>query len=266
MLSDSACSRTDWRCCGSRARLPSSAAPPPAATDEGDGPDTVIQELDRLWAETAGPDAVERAVTLARRRSVAQHPSSYLSNWRLARVYWRRGNLATDKSQRRETDVRHRTTLCRSRRQARPQARRRPLLLRADHRVRRHAQSVSARHGKGSERFSNDKRAYDIELVTSTMFDAGSRTVPTLHCQHDVKQSRRYLEELKQRHPEHALRAASFPETDKATMQRQGETQYVLSHDPVADRAVEQADITVIQRRMREWFARPPRRRRSCNS
>jgi hypothetical protein len=233
-----------------------------AATDERDGPDTVIQELDRLWAERASPDAVERAVTLGA-RSAEQHPSSYDLAWRLARVYWRKGDLATDKSQRRRTYA-----------TARGYA---EAAVKLDPgRVEGHCYDAlttgdyggtlglvgAATEGIGSTFEREIKRAYDINRDFdhgSPMLALGRYYFELPWPLRDLNKSRRYLEELKQRHPDVLLGRVYLADTDHALgndTAAQQELLYVLSHDPVPGRAVEERDIkTDAEQRMRKWFS-----------
>ena len=178
-----------------------------AAAAEG-GPGAAIEELDRLWAERASPDAVERAVTLGA-RSVTQHPSSYDLAWRLARVYWRKGDLATDKSQRRDT-------YATARRYAEAAVKLDP------DRVEGHCYYAlttgdyggtlglvgAATEGIGSTFEREIKRAYDINRDFdngSPMLALGRYYFELPWPLRDLNKSRRYLEELKQRHPGRAL-------------------------------------------------------------
>lgn len=233
----------------------------PAVPDERDEPDTVIQELDRLWAERASPEAVERAASLGA-HSVAEHPSSYDLVWRLARVYWRKGDLATDKSQRRDT-------YATARRYAEAAIKLDP------ERVEGHCYYAlttgdyggtlglvgAAREGIGSTFEREIKRAYDINRDFdngSPMLALGRYYFELPWPLRDLNKSRRYLEELKQRHPDALLGRLYLAETDHAlgddAAARQ-ELHYVLSHDPVPGRAVEERDIkSDAEQRMREWF------------
>jgi hypothetical protein len=241
-----------------------------AATDKRDGLDTVIQELDRLWAERAGSEAVERAVTLGV-RSVEEHPSSYDLAWRLARVYWRKGDLATDKSQRRET-------YATARRYAEAAVKLDP------ERVEGHCYYALTTGdyggtlglvGGATERIGSTfereiKRAYDINRDFdngSPMLALGRYYFELPWPLRDLNKSRRYLEELKQRHPDVLLGRLYLADTDHAlgddAAARQ-ELQYVLGHDPVPGRAVEEHDVkSDAEQRMRERFgatAAPPLR------
>jgi tetratricopeptide (TPR) repeat protein len=231
-----------------------------AVAAEG-GPGAAIEKLDRLWAERASPDAVARAVTLGT-RSVAEHPSSYDLAWRVARIYWRKGDLTTNKAQRRET-------YATARRYAEAAVKLDP----------KHVEGhcyyalttgdyggtldlfAAARERIGAIFEREMKRAYDINRD----FDNG---IPMLALGRyyfelpwplrDLDKSCRYLEELKQRHPDVLLGRLFLAETHHAlgddAAARQ-ELQYVLSHDPVADRAVEEQDIkSDAERRTREWF------------
>jgi tetratricopeptide (TPR) repeat protein len=239
-----------------------------AAVAAASGPGAAIEELGRLWAERASPEAVDRAVTLGA-QSVAEHPSSYDLAWRVARVYWRKGDLTTNKAQRRET-------YATARRYAEAAVKLDP------ERVEGHCYYAlttgdyggtldlfrAARERIGAIFEREMKRAYDIDRD----FDDG---IPMLALGRyyfalpwplrDFKQSRRYLEELKQRHSNVLLGRLFLAETDHAlgdNAAARQELQYVLSHDPVADRAVEEQDIKAdAERRMREWFgaaATPP--------
>jgi tetratricopeptide (TPR) repeat protein len=231
-----------------------------AVAAEG-GPGAAIEELDRLWAERASPEAVERAVSLGT-HWVAQHPSNYDLGWRLARIYWRKGDLATDKLQRRDTyDT--------ARRYAEAAVKLDP------ERVEGHCYYALATGEYGStlgvaaavaggirSTFEREiKRAYDINRD----FDDG---IPMLALGRyyfelpwplrDLDKSRRYLEELKQRHPDVLLGRLFLAEThhalgDDAAARR--ELDYVLGHDPVPGRAVEERDVkSDAERRLREWF------------
>ena len=238
-----------------------------AAAAEG-GPGAAIEELDRLWAERASPEAVDRAVTLGA-QSAALHPSSYDLVWRLARVYWRKGDLATDKSRRRDT-------YATARRYAEAAVKLDPA------RVEGHCYYAlitgdyggtlglvgAVREGIGATFEREIKRAYDINRDFddgSPMLALGRYYFELPWPLRDFNKSRRYLEELKQRHPDVLLGRIYLADTDHAlgddAAARQ-ELQYVLSHDPVADRAVEEHDIkSDAGRRLREWFggtAAPP--------
>jgi tetratricopeptide (TPR) repeat protein len=241
-----------------------------AAATEG-GPEAAIEELDRLWTERASPAAVERAVVLGR-RSVAQHPSSYDLAWRLARAYWRKGDLTTDKAQRRET-------YATARRYAEAS-----LKLDPD-RVEGHCYYAlttgdyggtlglvgAARERIGASFEREIKRAYDINRDFdngSPMLALGRYYFALPWPLRDLNQSRRYLEELKHRHPDVLLGRVYLAETDRALGDDAAagrELQYVLGHDPMPGRAVEERDIKLdAEQRMREWFgatATPQERR-----
>lgn len=238
------------------------------AADEGGGADAAITELDRLWAERASPDAVERAVTLGA-QSVAQHPSSYDLVWRLARVYWRKGDLAADKSQRRDT-------YATARRYAEAAVKLDP------ERVEGHCYYAlttgdyggtlglvgAATEGIGSIFEREIKRAYDINRDFdngSPMLALGRYYFELPWPLRDLNTSRRYLEELKQRHPDVLLGRLYLAETDHALGDDAAagqELHYVLGHDPMPGRAVEERDIkSDAEQRMGEWFgatAAPP--------
>jgi tetratricopeptide (TPR) repeat protein len=231
-----------------------------AVAAEG-GPEAAIEEIDRLWAERASPDAVEHAVTLGA-QSVAQYPSSYDLVWRLARVYWRKGDQTTDKAQRRET-------YATARRYAEAAVKLDP------ERVEGHCYYAlttgdyggtlsligAATEGIGSTFEREIKRAYDIDRDFDNggpMLALGRYYFELPWPLRDLKQSRRYLEELKQRHPDVLLGRLYLAETHHAlgddAAARQ-ELQYVLGHDPVPGRAVEERDIkSDAEQRTREWF------------
>ena len=236
-----------------------------ATDDEISGPGAAIEDLDRLWAQRASPEAVERAVTLGA-RSLTLHPSSYELAWRLARAYWRKGDLMMDKASRREA-------YATARRYAETAVK-----LDAD-RVEGHCYYAlttgdyggtlglvgAATEGIGSTFEREITRAYDINRD----FDSGSPMLALGRYyfelpwpMRDLGKSRRYLEELKQRHPDVLLGRVYLAETDHALgddVAARQELQYVLSHDPVRERAVEERDIkTDAEQRMREWFGTTP--------
>jgi hypothetical protein len=235
-----------WCCCAA------------AAEDE---PGTAIEDLDRLWAERASPDVVERAVILGE-RSLAQHPSSYDLVWRLARLYWRKGDLAAGKAERRETyaTARHYAEAA----------------VKLDpERVEGHCYYAlttgdyggtltlvgAARERIGAIFEGEMKRAYDIDRDFdngSPMLALGRYYFKLPWPLRDLSKSHRYLEELKQRHPDVLLGRLYLAETDHALSDdaaAQRELHYVLGHDPVPSRAVEERDIkSDAEQRLREWF------------
>lgn len=235
------------------------------AADNTDGADAAIAALDQLWTQRAQPDAVERAITLGT-QGFGQHPSNYDIAWRLARVYWRRGDLATDNSQRREL-------YGSARRYAEAAVKLDP------RRVEGHCYYglttgdyggtlsliAAAAQGIGSTFEREIKRAYEIDRDFnhgSPILALGRYYFELPWPKRDLKQSRRYLEELKQRHPDVLLGRIYLAETEHAlgddAAARQ-ELHYVLNHDPIADRAVEEADVkSDAQQRMRDWFGGGP--------
>lgn len=235
---------------------------------EGGGPGTAIDELDRLWAERTHAEAVDRAVTVGT-QAFEEYPSSYDLAWRLARAFWRTGDLATDASRRRDG-------YATARRYAE-----RAATLDPD-RVEGHCYYAltigdyggtlsllgAITEGIGSTFEREIKRAYDINRDFdhgSPMLALGRYYFALPWPKRDLKQSRHYLEELKQRHPSALLGRIYLAETDHAlgddTAARQ-ELQYVFSHDPLRDRAVEEQDVkSDAQQYMRDWFgtaATPP--------
>jgi hypothetical protein len=231
-----------------------------AAAAEG-GPGAAIEALDRLWAERGNPDAVERAATLGA-PSLAQHSASYDLAWRVARVYWRKGDLATDKVQRRES-------YATARRYAEAAVKLGP------ERVEGHCYYAlttgdyggtlglfgAARERIGAIFEGEMKRAYDIDRDFdhgSPMLALGRYYFKLPWPLRDLSKSRRYLKELKERHPDVLLGRLYLAETDHALgddAAARRELHYMLGHDPVPGRAVEENDIkSDAEQRMREWF------------
>lgn len=229
--------------------------------DEGSEARAAIDEIDRLWAERADPAAVARAVTLGA-DVLARYPANYELTWRLARACWRHGDLATDNAQRRER-------YDRARRYAETAVKLDP------ERVEGHCYYGlttgdyggtlglvrAATEGIGSTFEREIKRAYDIDRDFdhgSPMLALGRYYFELPRPLRDLKLSRRYLQELKGRHPDVLLGRMYLAETEHAlgdNAAARQELQYVLSHDPMRDRAVEEADIKADARqRLREWF------------
>lgn len=235
------------------------------ATDAAGGSKAAIDELDHLWAERADPNAVERAISVGA-RAIQEDPSDYDIAWRLARAYWRKGDLPKDKSQRREA-------YATARRYAETAAKLDP------GRVEGHCyyalttgdyggtlSVISAiKEGIGSTFEQEMKRAYHIDRNFdhgAPMLALGRYYFELPWPKRDLNQSRRYLEELKQRHPDALLGRLYLAETDHAlgddTAARQ-ELQYVLSHEPERDRAFEEKDVkSDAQEHLREWFGAKP--------
>ena len=243
-------------------------ASPVVAADASGGAQAGVEELDRLWSERADPAAIGRAVALGREQ-FAQYPSSYELAWRLARAYWRQGDLATDKAERRASyDA--------ARRLGETAVKLEP------ERVEGHCYYALATGDYGGtlgtvgaatsgirSTFEREiTRAYAIDRDFnhgSPMLALGRYYFALPWPLRDLKQSQRYLEELKQRHPNVLLGRVYLADTEHALGDSAGarqELEYVLSHDPVRERAVEEADVKAdAQQRLREWFgatAAPP--------
>ncbi|MFI5397960.1 MAG: tetratricopeptide repeat protein [Candidatus Binatia bacterium] len=235
------------------------------ATAEGGGPRPAIDTLDRLWTERAHSEAVEHAVTVGT-QAFEEYPSSYDLAWRLARAYWRKGDLATDASRRRHA-------YATARRYAETAAQLDP------GRVEGHCYYAlttgdyggtlsilgAITEGIGSTFEREIKRAYDLNRDFdhgSPMLALGRYYFKLPWPKRDLDQSRHYLEKLKQRHPGALLGRIYLAETDHALgddVAARQELQYVLSHDPLHDRAVEEGGVKAdAQQDMRDWFGATP--------
>jgi len=223
----------------------------------------VVAELDRLWGERAHSAAVDSAVALGT-RAAEQHPSSYDITWRLARAYWRKGDLATENAQRQALYG-----------AARRQAQLASTL--APQRVEGHCyyglttgdyggtlsvvRAVLERIASTFER--EITRAYEIDRDFDNgapMLALGRYYFKLPWPKRDLAASRRYLEELRQRHPSVLLGRVYLAETDYALgddAAARRELEYVLSHDPLPDRGVEEGDIkSDAQQQLQQWFGR----------
>lgn len=232
-----------------------------AAAGEDREPRATIDRLDRLWTERANPDAVERAITIGT-RTFAAHPSSYELAWRLALVHWRKGDLATSTEQRRERYVT-------ARRYAETAVKLDPS------RVEGHCYYAlttgdyggtlsligAAIEGIGSTFEREIKRSYEIDRDFdhgSPMLALGRFYFSLPWPKRDLQQSRRYLEELKQRHPGALLGRVYLADTDHALgddVAARHELEYVLSHDAPHDRMAEEGALKPeAEERLQQWF------------
>ena len=233
------------------------------AADEGTEPRFTIDQLDHLWSERASPDAVERAIAIGT-KAFAAHPSSYELAWRLALLYWRKGDLATDRAPRREL-------YASARRYAATAVALDP------RRVEGHCYYALTTGDYGgtlgvisallegiAPTFEREiTRAYEIDRDFdhgSPMLALGRYYFAVPWPKRDLDRSRRYLEELKQRHPDALLGRLYLAETDHAlgddAAARQ-EIEYILGHDAAPSRMVEEGNLkTDAGQRLREWFGR----------
>ncbi len=222
---------------------------------------STIDQLDQLWSERADPNAVERAISIGT-HSFAEHPSSYELAWRLALLHWRKGDLGTDNAQRRDI-------YATARRYAETAVKLDPS------RVEGHCYYAlttgdyggtlslvrAALAGIGSTFEREIKRAYEIDrdfAHGSPMLALGRYYFSLPWPKRDLQQSRRYLEELEQRHPGALLGRIYLADTDHAlgdeAAARQ-ELDYVLTHEAAPDRVVEEGTLkTDAEQRVREWF------------
>ncbi len=215
-----------------------------------------------MWAERARPESVDRAIQIGT-AALAQHPSDYDLAWKLARAYYRKGDMAPEKSPER------RDLYASAQRYAQAAVKLDP------DRVEGHCYYglitgdyggtlgiiSAATQGIASTFEREVKRAYDIDRDFdhgSPMLGLGRFYFELPWPKRDLDRSRKYLEELKQRHPNVLLGRIYLADTDHAlgddTAARR-ELQYVLDHDPVPDRAVEEHDIKAdAQQRLGSWF------------
>jgi len=235
-----------------------------AAYDDAAG--AAIEALDHGWSERGDAAAVERAVA-AGTAALAAHPSSYEITWRLARLYWRQGDLASERARRRERyDAARRYAQIAS--------------TLAPDRVEGHCYFALATGDYGgtinliaaaAERiaatFEREMlRAYAIDRDFdhgSPMLALGRYYFSLPWPLRDLNLSRRYLEELKQRHPGVLLGRLYLADTERAlgkTTAVRAELEYVLGHEALSARMVEEHDIqNDARQRLREWFGEAAR-------
>jgi hypothetical protein len=220
-----------------------------------------IEALDRGWSERNDAAALDRAIATGT-AAFAAYPSSYEIAWRLARLCWRQGDLRTDTAQRRE---RYDT----ARRYAETASTLDPS------RVEGHCyfalttgdyggtiSPIAAAIERVAATFEREiRRAYAIDRDFdhgSPMLALGRYYFALPWPLRDLGQSRRYLEELTQRQPDVLLGRLYLADTAHAlgdNAAARAELQYVLDHEALRDRTVEEGDIqNDARQRLREWF------------
>jgi len=231
-----------------------------------------IEALDRGWSERGDAAALDRAVASGT-AAFAASPSSYEIAWRLARLCWRQGDLGRDTAQRRE---RYDT----ARRYAETASTLDPS------RVEGHCylalttgdyggtiNPIAAAVDRVAATFEREmRRAHALDRDFdhgSPMLALGRYYFALPWPMRDLRRSRQYLEELKQRHPGVLLGRLYLADTAHALgddAAARAELQYVLDHEALRDRMVEEGDIqNDARQRLREWFGEAVTARRSMS-
>lgn len=232
-----------------------------AAAEEDSAARAAIDALDQGWSERGDPVAVDRAVAVAT-PVFSAHPSSYEIAWRLARLYWRQGDLATVKAQRREryATARHYAESASRLDPSRVEGHCYYALTTGDY-----GGTLSlvgaALEGIASTFEQEMQRAYAIDRDFdhgNPMLALGRYYFSLPWPMRDLSRSRRYLEEVTKRHPDVLLGHLYLAETNHALRNdaaAREELGYVLSHDVSTDRMVEEGDLkSDARQRVREWF------------
>ncbi len=236
-------------------------APVSAAATVDRTADAAIEALDRGWNERNDAAGLDRAIATGT-AAFAAYPSSYEIAWRLARLCWRQGDLSTDTAQRRE---RYDT----ARRYAETASTLDP------NRVEGHCYfalttgdygdtigPIAAAIKRVAATFEREmRRAYAIDRDFdhgSPMLALGRYYFALPWPMRDLGQSRQHLEELKQRHPDVLLGRLYLADTAHAlgdNAAARAELEYVLDHEALRDRMVEEGDIqSDARQRLRKWF------------
>jgi tetratricopeptide (TPR) repeat protein len=221
--------------------------------------DTAVAEMDRLWADRGNAASIERAIAIGTARS---HPPSYELAWRLGRLYWRKGDLAATKEQRRDlyAQARQFEETAIALEPGRVEGHLYYGLSTGDYGgtvsiVRALAESIASKLEQSIQRAYQIDRDFDHG---SPMLALGRYYFELPWPKRDLDQSLRYLEELKQRHPDLLLGRLYLADTYRALGRNdaaKAELQFVLTHEPLPDRRPEESDIKAdAQQRLQEWF------------